>query len=84
MKPTKKCTEAGIPVICVDNQISPEADFITTVQSNNLDNGFKVGEWVAKKMRGKQMKIALISGQKGALVSRERRLAMFDALLKNN
>jgi ABC-type sugar transport system substrate-binding protein len=37
----KSATRAGVPVIIIDSSIDPKADFITTIQSNNLRNGQK-------------------------------------------
>jgi ABC-type sugar transport system substrate-binding protein len=38
---TKSATRAGVPVIIIDSSIDLKADFITTIQSNNLRNGQK-------------------------------------------
>lgn len=70
---TKSATRAGVPVIIVDSSIDPSADFVTTVQSNNLRNGELVGEWIAEQMKGKEIKAALISGAQGNPVGKERR-----------
>jgi ABC-type sugar transport system substrate-binding protein len=37
----KSATRAGVPVIIIDSSIDLKADFITTIQSNNLRNGQK-------------------------------------------
>jgi ribose transport system substrate-binding protein len=68
---------AGVKVVAMDSTLDPSADFITEVQSSNLQNGELVGEWLAKKMNGRPMKIALLSGQQGNLAGLERRQGVF-------
>ena len=68
---------AGVKVVAMDSTLDPSADFITEVQSSNQQNGELVGEWLAKKMAGKPIKIALISGQQGNLAGLERRQGVF-------
>ena len=70
-------TAAGVKVVAMDSTLDPSADFITEVQSSNQQNGELVGEWLAKKMAGKPMKIALLSGQQGNLAGLERRQGVF-------
>lgn len=70
-------TAAGVKVVAMDSTLDPSADFVTEVQSSNLQNGELVGEWLAKKMAGKPMKIALLSGQQGNLAGLERRQGVF-------
>lgn len=77
---TKAATKAGVPVIIIDSSIDASADFVTTVQSNNLANGELVGEWLGNKMKGKPMKIALISGAQGNPVGKERRQGVIRGL----
>ena len=70
-------TAAGVKVIAMDSTLDPSANFVTEVQSSNQHNGELVGEWLAKKMAGKPMKIALLSGQQGNLAGLERRQGVF-------
>ncbi|MGO4273005.1 substrate-binding domain-containing protein [Paenibacillus sp. TAF58] len=77
---TKAATKAGVPVIIVDSSIDPSADFVTTIQSNNLANGELVGEWLAKQMKNKQIKMALLSGAQGNPVGKERRQGVIRGL----
>ena len=76
----------GIPVVAMDNTIDAKADVLTMVQSSNIQNGTMVGEWVAKQMKGKPMKIALLSGQQGSGAGLERRdgllLGIFEEQLR--
>lgn len=66
-------TASGVKVVSMDSTLDPSANFITQVQSSNQDNGELVGEWIAKKMSGKHIKIALLSGAQGNLVGVDRR-----------
>ncbi|WP_372753513.1 substrate-binding domain-containing protein [Mariniflexile sp.] len=70
---TKAATAAGIPVFIIDGSISPDADFVTTVQSNNIANGELAGEWLVKKMGNTKMNIALLSGNAGNPVGKARK-----------
>jgi ribose transport system substrate-binding protein len=79
---TKAATRAGIPVIIIDSTIDASADFVTTVQSNNLANGELVGEWLAGTMAGKPIKMALLSGAQGNPVGKERRQGVFRGIIE--
>ncbi len=68
--------KAGVKVVVIDSGLDAKANYVTLVQSSNDRNGFLVGEWIAKKMQGKPMKIALISGDRGNVVGQERRLGV--------
>jgi len=77
---TKAATKAGVPVVIIDSSIDPSADYVTTVQSNNTANGVLVGEWLGNKMKGKHIKMALISGAQGNPVGEDRREGVFRGL----
>ena len=79
---TKTATRANVPVIIIDSSIDPSADFITTIQSNNLRNGELVGEWLVKQMAGRRIKAALLSGAKGNPVGKERRQGIFRGIIE--
>ena len=55
---------------------------ITQVRSSNDQNGYLVGEWLAKKMEGKPIRMILLSGSQGNEVGRDRRLGVFKGLLE--
>jgi ribose transport system substrate-binding protein len=65
--------EAGVPIIEVDSSIDPTAPVVTTIQSNNTENGKLVGRWLASQFSGTLIRAALISGSKGNPVGRARR-----------
>lgn len=71
---------AGVPVIAIDSTIDPSADIVTLVQSSNTQNGMLVGQWLANKTAGQALKIALLSGDQGNEVGRERRLGVLAGL----
>jgi ribose transport system substrate-binding protein len=79
---TKAATQAGVPVIIIDSSIDPLADFVTTIQSNNLRNGELIGEWLVKEMKGNPIKMALISGTQGNPVGKERRQGVFRGIIE--
>lgn len=77
---TKMAKAAGIPVFIIDSSIDESADFVTTIQSNNLANGELAGEWVAKKFGNKKMNIALLSGNAGNPVGRTRKQGLLQGI----
>lgn len=62
---TKAAADAGIPVVILDSEISTDANYVTKVISNNVENGILVGEWVAKEFGKTEINAAVISGNKG-------------------
>jgi ribose transport system substrate-binding protein len=75
-------TAAGVKVVVMDSSINTKAKIITQVRSSNDQNGFLVGQWLAKKMQGKPIKIILLSGSQGNEVGRDRRLGVFRGLVE--
>jgi ribose transport system substrate-binding protein len=71
-----------VPVVIMDSTIDSSADYVTTVQSNNQANGELVGEWLARQMKGKPIRMALISGAQGNPVGRERRQGVFRGIIE--
>ena len=77
---TKLAKKAGIPVFIIDSSIDPSADYVTTIQSNNLANGALAGEWLAKKYGKRKMNIALLSGNAGNPVGRTRKQGLLQGI----
>lgn len=77
---TKVAKAANIPVFIIDSSIDDTADYVTTIQSNNLANGELAGEWAAKKFGKKPMKIALLSGNAGNPVGRTRKQGLLQGI----
>ena len=75
-------TAAGVKVFVIDSTLDQQANFVTLVQSSNTQNGLLVGQWLADNTKGKDLKIALISGDKGNEVGQERRLGVLAGLLE--
>jgi ribose transport system substrate-binding protein len=75
-------TAAGVKVVVMDSSINTKAKIVTQVRSSNDQNGFLVGQWLAKKMQGKPIKMILLSGSQGNEVGRDRRLGVFKGLLE--
>lgn len=75
-------TAQGVKVVVMDSSINTRAKVVTQVRSSNDQNGFLVGQWLAKAMQGKPMKIILLSGDKGNEVGRDRRLGVFRGLIE--
>lgn len=71
----------GVHVVIIDSSLDPSADFITLIQSSNQANGELVGDWLASHMSGTPMQIALISGDPGNVVGRDRRLGVIRGLV---
>jgi ribose transport system substrate-binding protein len=72
----------GVKIIVIDSGISPKAKITALVQSNNTANGELVGGWLAQQTKGKDLKIALLSGDKGNVVGQDRRLGVFRGLVE--
>ena len=73
MVPTvNQIVEAGTPVIALDNYLSSDAEVLTTVCTNNYQNGYLVGEWAASKVDG-PAKVVILSGVKGEKLCEDRR-----------
>jgi ribose transport system substrate-binding protein len=66
--------KSGVPVFIVDSAIDPGAEYITSIQANNMANGELIGEWIVNKMGKTRIKAALISGSQGNPVGKEKRL----------
>ncbi|MEY8141194.1 substrate-binding domain-containing protein [Falsihalocynthiibacter sp. CO-5D18] len=72
---------AGIHVVAIDSALDPSANYITLIQSSNQANGELVGDWLAKELDGAPARIALLSGDQGNPVGRDRRLGVLRGLM---
>ena len=70
---TKEAAAAHIPVIIVDSSIDESAPVLTTIQSNNAENGRLIGDWLVGQVKNKDLHIALLSGDQGNVVGEARR-----------
>jgi ribose transport system substrate-binding protein len=78
----KEALEMGVPTFVIDSGIDESAPIISLVQSNNQANGEAVGAWLANKMQGEPIRIALISGNKGSVVGKIRRLSTLSGIIE--
>jgi ribose transport system substrate-binding protein len=77
-----KAAAAGIPVIALDSGVDPSAKTVTTVYSDNKENGRLVGLAYAKKMTNKAIKAIILSGAKGNVAGQERREGLFAGIIE--
>jgi len=77
-----KAAEAGIGVINLDSGVGVGAKDITTVYSDNKQNGRLVGLEYAKKMGDAEIKAILLSGVKGNVAGEERRTGLFAGIIE--
>lgn len=79
-----KANAAGIPVICMDNSCGEAAENVTTVYSDNLQNGREVGLWVGANSfdASETISSVLIAGQKGNTVGQERRTGVICGVIE--
>lgn len=77
-----KAAEAGIGVINLDSGVNEEADDITTVYSDNKQNGRLVGLAYAEKMGDEEIVSITLSGAKGNVAGTERRTGLFAGILE--
>jgi len=71
-----------VKVVVIDSTLDPKANYLTLVQSSNRENGALVGSWVVDTMGDKPLKIALISGEKGNPVGKERRDGVMEGIIE--
>lgn len=74
--------DADIGVINLDSGVGEGAKDVTTVYSDNKQNGRKVGLAYAEKMKGKEIKAILLSGAKGNVAGKERRMGLFAGIIE--
>ncbi len=77
-----KAAEAGIGVINLDSGVNEEAKDITTVYSDNKQNGRLVGLAYAEKMGDEEIISIILSGAKGNVAGEERRTGLFAGILE--
>lgn len=76
--------EAGIDVINLDSGVGEGAKDITTVYSNNEQNGRMVGLAYGKKVgKDKPIKAIMLSGNKGSVAGTQRRDGLFCGILES-
>jgi ribose transport system substrate-binding protein len=76
----KRARAQGVAVFILDSFIDDEAPYIASVVANNQLNGELLGHWVVNNIKKPHLNIALISGNQGNPVGRERRLGFVRGL----
>ncbi|WP_126973851.1 substrate-binding domain-containing protein [Gynurincola endophyticus] len=75
----KMAREQGVAVFVVDSYIEEEAPYISAVVADNQMNGELLGAWIIKNIKT-DLNIAVISGNQGNPVGREKRLGFIRGL----
>lgn len=75
----KLAREQGVAVFILDSFIDEDAPYISAVVANNQLNGEILGQWLASQ-RIQEPKIAIVSGNQGNPVGREKRLGFIRGL----
>ncbi len=82
-----RAVSQGVKVFIVDSMVDEAASYICSVVADNTMNGELLGLWLADN-RKEELKIAIISGNQGNPVGREKRLGfvrgLVDGQLHNN
>ncbi|WP_316569168.1 substrate-binding domain-containing protein [Neobacillus sp. YIM B06451] len=77
-----KAADAEIPVINLDSGVGEGAKDVTTVYSDNKQNGRLVGLAYAEKMGDEEIKAIILSGAKGNVAGDERRTGLFAGIIE--
>lgn len=83
---TERAAEEGVPLVVVDSDIDEAAEYVTKVTSANRENGELVGRWLVNNfdeyLDEESMNVALISGTRGNVVGRTRRMGFFSGVVE--
>lgn len=77
-----RAAESEIPVINLDSGVSENAENVTTVYSDNKQNGRLVGLAYAEAMGDDDIEAIIVSGAKGNVAGLERRTGLFAGILE--
>lgn len=75
--------EAGVPVINVDSGVNDGSYCVTTVYSDNKQNGRACGLSFAESMGDEEIYSIVLSGEKGNVAGNERRQGLICGVLEN-
>jgi ribose transport system substrate-binding protein len=79
---TRKCTAAGVAVFIMDNSISPQADYVSMIQSDNYTLGTLVGADIAEKFGNKAITLGMLSGNTGNTLGVARRMGTLAGIVE--
>lgn len=74
--------DAGVPVINLDSGVDEDANDVTTVYSDNEQNGRLVGLEYGAEMGDEEIIAILLSGMKGNVAGLERRTGLFAGIIE--
>ncbi|MGV3764086.1 substrate-binding domain-containing protein [Parapedobacter sp.] len=75
-----RAAQQGVRIFIVDSMIDDGASYISSVVADNTMNGEKLGLWLAENSN-EELKVAIISGNQGNPVGREKRLGFVRGLV---
>ncbi|MGE9882757.1 substrate-binding domain-containing protein [Blautia obeum] len=78
----QSCYDAGIPVINVDSGVNDGSYCVTTVYSDNKQNGRLCGKSFAESMGDEEIYSIMLSGEKGNVAGNERRQGLICGVLE--
>ncbi len=76
----KKANSLGIPVITFDSGLQGEPEILTQVRAQNYEGSVLTGEYAGEIMGAEPVKMAIVSGSQGNVVSLDRRMGFLDGL----
>lgn len=78
----QSCYDAGIPVINIDSGVNDGSYCVTTVYSDNKQNGRLCGKSFAESMGDEEIYSIMLSGEKGNVAGNERRQGLICGVLE--
>ncbi|MDR3051721.1 MAG: substrate-binding domain-containing protein [Oscillospiraceae bacterium] len=78
----RKCAEAGVAVFIMDNSISPEAPYVSMIQSDNYTLGTLVGADIAAKFGTNEINLGMLSGNTGNTLGVARRMGTLAGIVE--
>lgn len=79
---TETATAQGVAVFIMDNSIDPAASYVSMIQSNNLNIGELVGQWLAQRMGNQEIRLGLLSGNQGNQLGVDRRIGVVKGIVE--
>lgn len=74
--------EVGIPIINLDSGVDDDANDVTTIYSDNKENGRLVGLAYGEEIGDEEIKAILLSGEKGSIAGQERRTGLLAGIIE--
>jgi ribose transport system substrate-binding protein len=79
---TRKCAEAGVAVFIMDNSISPDANYVSMIQSDNYTLGTLVGADIGAHFGATEIKLGMLSGNVGNTLGVARRMGTLAGIVE--